>query len=248
MSLPVFLCEVLTGRTRPGDALALDGAEGRHAVTVKRIRVGERVELVDGRGTRATAVVRSVEGKARLLAEAESVVAEPAPRPRVTVVQALPKAERSELAIDLATQAGADAFVPWQAERCVARWAGAKEAKGRAKWQAAAREAAKQARRARVPLVAEPVDTDGLVRMLRADGAARALLLHEEAAAPLASCDLDAEHLYLIVGPEGGVGEREAQRLREAGAAPVRLGPEVVRTASAAMVALAALGVLTPRW
>ncbi|MEK0377294.1 RNA methyltransferase PUA domain-containing protein, partial [Corynebacterium mastitidis] len=70
MSLPVFLCDALTGRTRPGEALALDGAEGRHAVTVKRIRVGERVELVDGLGTRATAVVRAVEGKARLLAEA----------------------------------------------------------------------------------------------------------------------------------------------------------------------------------
>ncbi|WPF65547.1 MULTISPECIES: 16S rRNA (uracil(1498)-N(3))-methyltransferase [unclassified Corynebacterium] len=248
MSLPVFLCEALSAETLPGTTLGLDGPEGRHAVTVKRIRVGERVELVDTRGVRAVAVVRAVEGKTSLRAEVESLAVEEPPRPRVTVVQALPKAERSELAIDLATQAGADAFVPWQAERCVARWAGTKEKKGREKWQAAAREAAKQARRARVPEVAAPVDTAGLIDLLRAEPEARALLLHEAAASPLAECDLDAEHLYLIVGPEGGIGEEEAERLRRAGAVPVRLGPEVLRTASAAMVGLAALGVLTSRW
>ncbi|KQB86871.1 16S rRNA (uracil(1498)-N(3))-methyltransferase [Corynebacterium lowii] len=253
MSLPVFLCEALRADTPVGEVLLLDGPEGRHAVTVKRLRVGEGLELVDTRGVRATARVQAVEGKASLRAEVESVVVEEPPRPRVTVVQALPKAERSELAIDLATQAGADAFIPWQAERCVAKWVGPKAAKGQAKWQAAAREAAKQARRARVPEVYEPVDTAGLVELLReeslgAEPQARALLLHEEAAAPLASCDLKAEHLYLIVGPEGGIGAEEAARLREAGAVPVHLGPEVLRTASAAMVGLAALGVLTARW
>ncbi|MBC3185118.1 16S rRNA (uracil(1498)-N(3))-methyltransferase [Corynebacterium sp. zg-331] len=248
MSLPVFLCETLTEQTPLGWVLMLDGPEGRHAVTVKRLRVGESVELVNARGVRARAVVREVHGKTALSAEVRDLVVEAPPRPRVTVVQALPKSERSELAIDLATQAGADAFVPWQADRCVARWIGAKEKKGREKWQAAAREAAKQARRARVPEVAAPVDTAGLVEMLRAAPQARALLLHEEAAVSLSACDLDSEHLYLIVGPEGGVGEKEAERLRGAGAIPVRLGPEVLRTASAAMVGLAALGVLTDRW
>lgn len=248
MSLSVFLCEALRADTPPGAVVSLDGPEGRHAVTVKRIRVGERVELVDTRGTRAVAVVTAVTGKSSLCAEVESVIVEQSPSPRVTVVQALPKAERSELAIDLATQAGADAFIPWQAERCVARWAGPKERKGREKWQAAAREAAKQSRRSRVPEVAAPVDTAGLIDLLRADTEAKALLLHEAAASPLAGCDLDAAHLYLIVGPEGGIGEEEAARLRRAGALPVRLGPEVLRTASAAMVGLAALGVLTARW
>lgn len=251
MSLPVFLCEALSAETPPGAVLVLDGPEGRHAVTVKRIREGERVELVDSHGVRAVAVVRAVEGKARLSAEVESIAVEGPPRPRVTVVQALPKAERSDLAIDLATQAGADAFVPWQAERCVARWVGPKEKKGREKWQAVARESAKQARRARVPEVTAPVDTAGLIDLLHDTPGTRALLLHEAAARPISACGLDADdvdHVYLIVGPEGGIGEEEAERLRRAGAVPVRLGPEVLRTASAAMVGLAALGVLTSRW
>lgn len=142
-----------------GAVAVLDGKEGRHAATVRRIAVGERLVLSDGRGHLADVEVTATAKdrlEARVLARREV----PAPRPRVTVVQALPKSDRSELAVELATEAGADAFVPWQAARCVARWDGPKAAKGVGRWQAVAVAAAKQSRRPHVPEVARVHRTD----------------------------------------------------------------------------------------
>ncbi|RSZ62419.1 16S rRNA (uracil(1498)-N(3))-methyltransferase [Corynebacterium hylobatis] len=240
MSLPVFL--------HPGPfegRVLLDGPEGRHAVAVKRIQAGERIMLVDGRGTHATIFVTATRGKDVLEGEVEECGVEKQAGPRVTVVQALPKAERSELAVDLATQAGADAVVPWQAQRCVAKWTGPKAAKGVAKWEAAALAAAKQSRRTRIPEILDVHTTAQLAELIAGK---TALVLHEDSATPLREIDLDVDEVVLIVGPEGGIGADELAQLTAAGAQAVRLGPEVLRTASAAMVALSAIGVLTRRW
>lgn len=136
-----------------GAPVAVGGDAGFHAATVRRIRPGEQLTLGDGAGVIAQCEVEEVDRgglRARVLERRE---VEP-PSPPVTVVQALPKSERSELAIELATEAGADAFVAWQAERCVARWDGARADKGLRRWQAVARAAAGQSRRAHIP----PVD------------------------------------------------------------------------------------------
>lgn len=247
MSLPVFHFDA----TLPGvgGQVQLDGPEGRHAATVKRLGPGELLKLIDGRGGWAQAEVLTV-SKSALGLKVLEVGTDPMPSPRVTVVQAIPKSERSELAIDLATQAGADEIIAWQAQRCVARWAGPKAAKGVAKWEAAALAAAKQSRRSTVPRIhPSPLGTTELVSLLQADPAALVLILHEDAATPIKELELgEVAQVYLIIGPEGGIGETEVAQLRSAGARPVKLGPEVLRTASAAMVALAALGVLTSRW
>ncbi|MCZ9308203.1 16S rRNA (uracil(1498)-N(3))-methyltransferase [Corynebacterium uberis] len=259
MSLPVFLAPPPLPAL--GEQAELSGPEARHAVTVKRVRAGEHIELIDAAGTRARVRVTATEGKDRLFGVVEHRTVEEPPTPTVTVIQALPKAERSELAVDLACQGGADEIIPWQAHRCVAKWSGPKQDKGRAKWQAAAVAAAKQARRARVPHIGEVLDTAGVARLLRdagvgADAAGSpttvALLLHEDpqvATRRFAQVDLSAaRQIFLLVGPEGGIGAQEAAELVAAGAQCVRLGPEVLRTATAAMVALAAIGVTTGRW
>ena len=171
----------------------------------------------------------------------------------MTVVQAIPKSERAELAVDLATQAGADEIIAWQADRCVAKWDGKKAPKAVAKWQAAADSAAKQSRRARIPQVRGPLTTPQLVQELTGgrDGASSnaptVLVLHEEATVSIKEVPL-TDDVVLLVGPEGGIGDVELDRLKEAGAMPIKLGPEVLRTASAAMVALAAIGMRTERW
>lgn len=236
---PLFLLDAFPA----GDRVVLDGPEGRHAATVKRLRPGEAVLLGDGRGGLAHAVVASVGRDVVGLTLAERV-AVPAPSPRVVVAQALVKGERGELAVELATEAGADAFVPWTAARCVARWPGDK---GLARWQRTAREAAKQARRAWVPQVTSPVATRDLAAQVAA--AACALVLHESATTALTDVALpDAGEILLVVGPEGGITDDELGVLTAAGATTVRLGPEVLRASTAAAVALGALGVLTGRW
>lgn len=236
MSLPVFLADTLSG-----DLLELSGAEGRHAVTVKRMRAGEEISLIDGRGNRARVKVAEVSGKDHLVGEVLERSSEPRPRPYVTVVQALPKSVRSELAVDLAVQAGADEIIPWQAARCEAKWTAAKTPKQVGKWQDAALAAAKQSRRAWVPEIKDPVTTRQLAQIIAGE---TAYVLHEDAEMALTAAPLDVDKLFVIVGPEGGIGPEE---LAELGAESVRLGPEVYRTASAAMVALSAIGAMQ-RW
>ena len=239
MTPPLFLLEALP----VGDHAVLDGPEGRHAATVRRLRAGEAVLVGDGCGVVATGVVAAVGRDVVELTLTDRVVA-PAPSPRVVVAQALVKGDRGELAVELATEAGVDAIVPWTAARCVARWTGDK---GLARWQRTAREAAKQARRAWVPPVASPVTTRELAgRVAAADCA---LVLHEAATTALAEVELPAAgEVLLAVGPEGGITDDELGLLTAAGAHAVRLGPEVLRASTAAAVALGALGVLTGRW
>lgn len=245
MSRPVYVQEFPTPPT-VGEVIELTGDEGRHAVSVKRTSVGEQIELVDGHGTRAVITVTGVSGKDRLVGVVDCVASEPAPRPTVTVIQALPKAARSELTVDLLTQAGADVIVPWQAGRSVANW-GKKQDKGLAKWRAAARAAAKQSRRSRIPEITPVADQAAVVALIQA--APLALMLHEDATGKITDQPVaQADSVVLIIGPEGGISPAELDAFTTAGAHPVRLGPEVLRTASAGMVALAALGAVTDRW
>lgn len=234
-----------------GEVIVVDGDEGFHAANVRRIRAGEELDLGDGAGAIAHCVIEDV-AKGRLSARVLSRRSAEPPRPGVTVVQALPKSDRSELAIESATEAGADAFVAWQAERCVAKWDGtAKVDKGLSRWSAVARSAARQSRRPRVPRIVSAVGTADLAKMLSqtVDDGGVALILHESATGPLAKVPLgQANTIVLVVGPEGGISDGEVAALLEAGAVAVRLGPTVLRTSTAAAVALGALGVLTPRW
>ena len=245
MSRPVYVQEFPTPPT-VGEVIELTGDEGRHAVSVKRTSVGEQIELVDGHGTRAVITVIGVSGKDRLTGVVDCAANEPASRPTVTVIQALPKAARSELTVDLLTQAGADVIVPWQAGRSVANW-GKKQDKGLAKWRAAARAAAKQSRRSRIPEITPVGDQAAVAALIQA--APLALMLHEDATGKITDQPVaQVDSVVLIIGPEGGISPAELDEFTAAGAHPVRLGPEVLRTASAGMVALAALGAVTDRW
>jgi 16S rRNA (uracil1498-N3)-methyltransferase len=232
-----------------GAVAVVDGDEGFHAASVRRIRTGEEVDLSDGSGELARCVVEQV-GKGTLSAKVIDRRTVPAPKPVVTVVQALPKSDRSELAVELATEAGADAFVAWQAARCVARWDGqARVDKGLRRWRAVVRAAARQSRRAHIPSVSGVVSTTELAERIGDFTTTRVLVLHESATRPIADVQLaQADSVILVVGPEGGIADEEIDALCGAGAEAVRLGPTVLRTSSAAAVALGALGVLTSRW
>jgi 16S rRNA (uracil1498-N3)-methyltransferase len=241
VSDPVFYLDAVPAA---GSVATLDGDEGFHAASVRRIRVGERIVLGDGAGVLADCLVETVEKRALQATVVERRLV-PAPTPTVRVVQAIPKAERSELAIELATEAGADAFVAWQAARCVARWDGPKADKGLRRWRAVARSAARQSRRAFIPEIDGVASTAEVVGSL----GGVTLALHESATVPLANIDVaHTDSITLVVGPEGGLTDAELAALMEAGAHAVRLGPTVLRTSTAAAVALGALGVLTPRW
>lgn len=245
MSLPVHLVESLAGVV-VGGLVEVTGDEAHHAVAVRRLREGERVVLTDGLGTSLTGTVTAT-GKRLLTVRADEVSATGPPEPAVTVVQALPKGERGELSVEVLTEVGVDRVVPWAASRSVAVWKGERATRSHAKWQATAREAAKQSRRSWHPTVTPLATTADLAEVVAA--ADLAVVLHEDATAPLSALDVPTSgRIVVVVGPEGGIAPEELAALEAAGARTVRLGAEVLRTSTAGVVAVAALLARTPRW
>ena len=227
-----------------GGTIELTGAEAHHAATVRRVREGERVTITDGRGAWAEGAVESAQPQS-VIVRVDARTDVPAAQPRLVLVQALAKGDRDEMAVQAATELGVDEVVPWQASRSVSRWEGAKAVKGRERWSSIVREAAKQAHRAWVPPVAEPVTTSQLVS--RADGA-RMLVLDPNATAKLSEIAPDDGDLLLVVGPEGGIAPEELERFEAAGAERVRLGDTVLRTSTAGPAAIAVLSATLGRW
>ncbi|OAA28051.1 16S rRNA (uracil1498-N3)-methyltransferase [Frankia sp. EI5c] len=240
----------------------LAGPEGRHAATVRRLRVGERLDVTDGAGSALECAVRSV-GRDELECVVLRRRAVGAAAPRLVVVQALAKGDRAEQAVEMLTEVGVDEIVPWAAARCVVRWDGERGERSRSRWVRTAREAAKQSRRLVWPQVGALVTTGALAERVRR--AHLAVVLHETASTPLAGLArpvrADAARgadpaggddsapggdrggrdpeILLIVGPEGGVTDDEVARFAAAGAVAGRLGPTVLRTSTAGVVAAA---------
>lgn len=234
MSLPYFYAP------RPAEGV-LTGAEAKHA-HVKRISQGDRIMLVDGAGHAAEVTVRDC-SRERVVGDVVTEHDVEVPQPQVVLVQAVPKSERAELAVDLAVQGGVDAIIPWISHRTIARWSADKQDKQVQKWRNHAVASAKQSRRAIWPEVHDPVTTNQLAERISGKSA---IVLHEDAKASIRDIDFSGvETLYVLVGPEGGIGADELDLL---GAQPVRLGPQVLRTASAGFAALCAIGALTSRW
>ncbi|MEU6206419.1 16S rRNA (uracil(1498)-N(3))-methyltransferase [Micromonospora musae] len=244
MSAPLFLVESLPTT----DTLTLGGPEGHHAATVQRLRVGEELLLADGQGGTATAVVTAV-GRGSLELELTARGYVDASVPRLVVVQGIAKGDRGELAVQAMTEVGVDEIVPWAASRSVAQWRGDRGVRAREKWVATAREAAKQARRPWLPVVAgSPDESTGRVAG-RLSGSAAAFVLHEEATDRLTTVELpDAGEIVLVVGPEGGITADEVDAFVAVGARPVRLGPSVLRTSTAGVAALTVLATRLSRW
>jgi 16S rRNA (uracil1498-N3)-methyltransferase len=239
---PLFLLDELPG----SGTFALTGEEGRHAAKVRRIGVGEQVTVSDGRGQVADCEVSAVlPSGLQLTVLARRSVA--VPSPRLVVVQALPKGERAELAVETMTELGVDEIVPWAAARSVVQWQGDRGAKAHARWQRVAREAAKQSRRPWVPTVAPLASTASVAALLAA--AAAGLVLHEAASAAFAELAMPSVgDVVVVVGPEGGISAEELSAFATVGALSVRLGEPVLRTSTAGPAALAALSLCLGRW
>ena len=235
-----------------GNTIVLSGAEGRHATTVRRLGPGEHVDITDGAGTMASCVITLARPGVLELAVLERAFA-PAPVPRLAVVQAIPKGDRGELAVETMTEVGVDLIVPWAAERCVVRWRGDKADKGAARWRSAAIAAAKQSRRSWLPEVSEvasSAEVAARVKAIVSGGRGVAVLLDPDApqSLPAVASAPGVTEIVLLVGPEGGISPAETSLFAEAGAVGARLGPTVLRASSAGAIAAALVMTAAGRW
>ncbi|WP_435300336.1 RsmE family RNA methyltransferase [Timonella sp. A28] len=192
MSAPVFLAESQDlSHYVAGQFFELDGEEGRHAGVVQRRQVGEALDVVDGAGHRLRCVISSV-NQSHLVLEIRESVQEAHDPYEFVLVQALAKGDRDELAIEAATEVGVDGVVPWQADRSIVIWRGARAAKSLARWAATVRSATKQARRARIPFVEQPQDSKRLAQWTRevVQQGGVVIVLHEEATTAVGKIEL----------------------------------------------------------
>lgn len=247
MTAPVFVDPQLSA-ARVGESVVLSGDEARHAIAVRRIREGEIIHVVNGRGLRVIGEVTAAsKPDSRLELRAIEVVTEAAPEPRLTLIQALAKGGRDEAAVEMACEVGVDDVVPWQAQRSVVTWPAAKAERRRERWESIVLAAAKQSRRAFVPTVSAMATSRQLAEQIRSGGCW--LILHESATQSILDIDLpETEQIAVIVGPEGGISDEELELFASAGAQPVLVGPHVMRSSTAGPVAIAHLASRIGRW
>ncbi|MFM6981025.1 MAG: 16S rRNA (uracil(1498)-N(3))-methyltransferase [Micrococcales bacterium] len=222
-----------------GDTFTMSGPEAKHAAVVKRMSAGEAIQLTNGRGLRVRGTVAS-SAQEFVVVKVSGAEVEPLPDLHLTLVQALAKGDRDELAIQAATELGVSSVIPWQAERSVSRWEGSKIAKSVERWQQIVQEAAKQALRVYVPTVLQPVSSKQLVEQVKSFD--QALVLDPTAEIGLFDAELPKRgQVALIVGPEGGISQAELSAFENAGAIRVHLGNNILRTSTAGMAAISAL-------
>lgn len=264
MTAPLFhLAPGSLDEATAGVRIRLDGPEGHHAATVMRLGPDEEILLSDAERIRVAGVVVS-SGDGELTVEVREVTEEPLHRPRLLLVQALAKDRRDLQAVESATELGADAVIPWQAERSVARWKQGRETKKHAEWANTAAAAAKQTRRTAIPQIHRLHTTAQYAETVQDRAEIGVVVLHEtlpvegssgtfrsalEQLGALGTCeDGIPEELHLVVGPEGGISPAEIARLTDAGAVPARLGPTVLRSSTAGPAAIAGAQLLLGRW
>jgi 16S rRNA (uracil1498-N3)-methyltransferase len=243
---PLFRAEFATAPST-GLAVTLGGSEGKHAVNVRRMRVGEGIQLSDGKGLRVRGLVSAL-GNNSLTVSVESVEQEAQPQVGLTIIQALAKGDRDELSIQAATELGCWAVVPWQAERSISKWEGAKIAKSVDRWQTIVSEAAKQSLRVFEPRVAQPLGSKQLVASVKDFDLV--LVLDPTAKKGLGSLSLEPAHksVAIVVGPEGGISDHELEALEDSGAVRVHLGAPILRTSTAGVAAIAVIQAKLGLW
>ena len=243
---PLFRTEFATPPAA-GLAVTLGGSEGKHAVNVRRMRVGEGIQLSDGKGLRVRGTVSAL-GNNSLTVAIETVEQETAPTVGLTIVQALAKGDRDELSIQAATELGCWGVVPWQADRSISKWEGAKVTKSVDRWQTIVAEAAKQSLRVFEPIVAQPINSKQLASAV--GDFDLVLVLDPTAEVGLGGLEITGAHksVAIVVGPEGGISDSELLALEHAGAKRVHLGEPILRTSTAGVAAIAVIQAKLGLW
>ena len=242
---PLFISPIPSD-TKAGSKIKIAGTEAKHAMSVRRLQVGEAISVSDGQGNKARGKVSQL-SKDFLELEVESVQTIERPKPQLILVQALAKGDRDEMAVQACTELGIQTVIPWQSERSVSIWKPEKQDKHRLRWQTIATEAAKQSLRPFIPEVEQVLGTPELAERLKQFDLA--LVLDPTSSTPLTAVQLSGnESIAIVVGPEGGISPQELEHFRAAGLSLVGLGSGILRTSTAGVAVVSYLQASLGNW
>ncbi len=225
----------------PGARFSLPPGPARHAARALRLAAGDAITLFDGRGGEyAARIERILRDEVAVSVGGFADVERESPL-QIVLAQGISSGERMDYTLQKAVELGVAAIQPIAAQRSVVKLAGERIERRVAHWQGVVAAACEQCGRNRVPPVAAPLP---LANWLAAPRSGRLLFLSPTAAARLADLPAPAATDCLVAGPEGGFESDEIAALEAVGAIPVRLGPRVLRTETAALAALAAMQTL----
>lgn len=227
----------------PGARVALEGSAASHVTRVLRLRPGDALTLFNGQGGEYAGSIEKSQAGSVTVAIGEPCALERESPLRLTLAQGVSRGERMDLVVQKATELGVSALVPVLTERSVVRLDPQQAARKVAHWRAIAIAACEQSGRNRVPAVATPLALREFTAVARSAGAGAGarVLLSPGAALRLDDVPPPITDITVLIGPEGGLTDSEQDLARTAGFTPVRLGPRVLRTETAAIAALTLL-------
>ena len=242
---PLFISPIPSD-TKTGSKIRIAGAEAKHAMSVRRLQVGEAIAVSDGQGNKARGKVIQL-SKDFLELEVESLVKIERPTPKLVLVQALAKGDRDEMAVQACTELGIQTVIPWQSERSVSIWKPEKQDKHRVRWQTIATEAAKQSLRPFIPAVEQVLGTRELAERLKQFDLT--LVLDPTSTTALTGISVAGhQSIAIVVGPEGGISPEELEVFRSAGLSLVGLGSGILRTSTAGVAVVSYLQATLGNW
>lgn len=235
MAEPLFYSEHLADS---GATLTLTGDEAHHAATSRRLHAGDTLWLFDGRGGVARATLTHMRARGRELElRIEEQHTEPRVRPAIHLACALPKGDRQNVLLDMATQLGMTQFTPLVCERSVVK-PGARHIE---RWQRICLEACKQSRRFYLPDIHPPATLRAVTESAAAQGNTMWIAHPAAQAISLSSAvsQSAADAITILVGPEGGFTESEVSQAASH-ARILKLGSAILRIETAAVALVAA--------
>ena len=229
------------------DRIMLDGQDAHHINRVMRMKPGDEIICVHPEGYAAKCKITELSPDHVTVSVSEKVDVDTEMPVAVTIAHGLPKGDKLEWIVQKGTELGAAGFVPFQAARSVVKWDEKKKDKKRIRLEKIAKEAAEQSSRLIIPVVEDVRSFPELLDS--SDTYKHKLFAYEEAAKGLKAEPLrsifqrisPSETVLVVIGPEGGFSEAEADSLQGAGFVPIRLGPRILRTETAPLYMLASL-------
>jgi len=225
-----------------GPLITVSGEDVRHIGAVLRMKAGDELLLCDGKGAEYSVKIAHVD-RSEIKAEIVTKTLREIPYPRVTLGQGLPKSDKMDWIVQKATELGVANIVPLVTERTIVKVRD--EEKRVSRWQKICREAAMQSSRPNIPNVEAIRTLSDFLRTLNSEPGTLLLFPWEEGTTPMKDVLRGKEgikHIIVLIGPEGGFSPAEAELATSRGFHPVSLGPNILRTETAAIAVLSILG------